>query len=493
VKKVQLALLLADRVGISLGSSEDRGDYEERSSVYDALEDAGNLFERTLWGGKGMETAKARKYILDRGIMEQTARDFSLGYAPNSWDFLIGRLSKKHSSETLKQAGLVGAGERGPYDMFRGRVMFPIRALTGKIIGFGGRTIIGDERKYVNSPETSVFKKSRILYGLPEAQKVIRDSGRFVVCEGYTDMILAHQYGLCNFVATCGTAFTSEQAELIKRFSGSEVVLLFDGDEPGRKAAFNASKELIGRGNTSVCLLEGGKDPADILNEEGRRSLEEKLEKTVPLFDFYVDCQSKERDLSVPEEASAFLNRIAGDLRKVPPTLLGLYVDDLARRTGFRQESIEAVVFEDYEFRGSRGFGAEARLLRGLLEFQEARNYFIGRLSPEMFLFPETQALYKYLIDLKERVPLLVDRPLFDESQKIITELNERQEELDSEKLRILLTRRLRNSVKLDDLEAAYVEMLGNNTANLIEDAKKRGHGLDQIEQVIRGLKKELE
>jgi len=263
----EAAQKLADKAGVALHfSEEDRIRHTKTEKLYRVLEKAASVYEKTLW-----ENPSVQDYLKGRGVEESTSREFGLGYAPDSWDFLRDHL--RDDVGILVEAGLIGEGRRY-YDRFRNRLMFPIRNALGRIVGLAGRTLGDDPAKYLNTPKTPIFDKSSLLYALSVSAKTINDTGEVVVMEGYLDAILAHQHGFGNAVATCGTAFTRQQAEIMKnRFNNARVILCFDGDERGQEAAFRATKRLLGRGNTSVCLLKDEKDPADILVDGGRTEL----------------------------------------------------------------------------------------------------------------------------------------------------------------------------------------------------------------------------
>ena len=193
----------------------------------------------------------ARRYIEGRGVSEETVRAFRLGVAAPDWNDLTGRLQQKGiGAGAIRKAGLLVEGrERGDYDRFRGRLMFPIAGIDGQVIGFGGRAM-GEEKgaKYINTPETLLYKKSRVLYGIDLAREAIRKTRSAVLVEGYFDVIGLHQAGVKNAVAVCGTALTPEHVELLKRCDCRDVVVLFDGDQAGLAAPAKAAQALLPAG-----------------------------------------------------------------------------------------------------------------------------------------------------------------------------------------------------------------------------------------------------
>src|SRR5512147_2535827 len=240
-------------------SAEQRQRRRERAEVLSACDSAARLQSR--FG------EPARAYLSGRGIAEETARRFRLGVASEAWNDLAARVKEKGiSEEALVKAGLLvpRVGKR-PYDRFRGRLLFPIAGLDGEVIGFGARVLPGgDEKgaKYVNSPESPVYKKSRVLYGLDLAREAIRKTRSAVLVEGYFDVIGLHQAGVRNAVAVCGTALTPEHLELLERCDCREVVILFDGDQAGLAAPAKAAQVLLPSpvtGKVAVLPSDAGK------------------------------------------------------------------------------------------------------------------------------------------------------------------------------------------------------------------------------------------
>lgn len=256
---------LASRAGVELEaqSPQERERRERRQAWFRTSALAAEFFETTLWS-QTPAGEFGRKTLTERGISEETARAFGIGVAPDGWDALFQAARERNLPlQALLDLGLLRQKAPGqkPYDFFRNRLMFPIKDEQGKVRGFGGRTLDGDERKYVNSPEVPGFyEKRNILYGLDSARKA--RAKRLVVVEGYMDVVIPHQAEFTEFVAALGTAFTVEQAKLAKRYV-DEVVLLFDGDEAGASATLKALANLVGIEGLSVRVarLPAGMDP----------------------------------------------------------------------------------------------------------------------------------------------------------------------------------------------------------------------------------------
>ena len=259
--------LLADRAGVKL--EYDRGSFSdgksEREKIFQILEEATGYFETNL-----KSNDEARNYLQKRGVAEKTCVVFRLGYAPDEWRSLLTHLkNKKFTESDLEKAGLIKKNETGSnyYDRFRGRIIFPIADSAGRIVGFSGRILKGkpEDAKYLNSPETELFAKSRILYGLDKAKAEIRRRDFAVLVEGQMDLLMSHQAGVANAVASSGTALTDEHINLLKRFS-NRLLLVFDPDEAGFKAALRGAGLALTRGlEVKVAVLPKGLDPADLI------------------------------------------------------------------------------------------------------------------------------------------------------------------------------------------------------------------------------------
>jgi len=261
--------LLADRAGIRIEESRERerpADGTDRPRVLKTVAWAAQVFERFLRDTR--LGAPAREYLERRGFTDATVEAFHLGWVPDSWDSLVRAAAKRGvSNELLAAAGLVVPRNDGSgnYDRFRNRVMFPIFDTLNRPIAFGGRTLGDDPAKYLNSPDTAVFDKSRNLYGLTAAREAIGASRQAIVVEGYTDCLMAHQVGIANTVATLGTSLTRDHVRLLKRYA-DEVVLVFDGDTAGQNAADRAVQLFLEEElNVRIATLHEGIDPCEFL------------------------------------------------------------------------------------------------------------------------------------------------------------------------------------------------------------------------------------
>lgn len=250
---------LAEQAGVAVDTK-----YGEKTSrdLFEINGVALEFFQREL-------SAQARAYLLERGLTPETIERFELGFAPDGWDGLLKwSRSRGISERQLLEAGLLSESpESGRiYDRFRNRVMFPIRDHLGRLVGFGGRVLDDSKPKYLNTPETEVFRKGELLYGLDKARTQLKDDGELVVVEGYMDVISMHQHGLTGAVATLGTALTAEHALLLERLGAQSIVLMFDQDEAGQKATLAGLDQVIGgKFRVRASRVPHGKDPADAL------------------------------------------------------------------------------------------------------------------------------------------------------------------------------------------------------------------------------------
>jgi len=344
---------LAARIGYTL-HYEDGGAAPEtsgRTRLYQANAAAAEWFRGQLSSG---EADAGRRFLGERGFDAGAAAHFGVGYAPKGWNHLRDALrAQGFSDEELSAAGLVSQGQRGVYDRFRGRVVWPIRDVTGQTIGFGARRLYDDDQgpKYLNTPETTIYKKAQVLYGLDLAKKDVSRSHRVVVVEGYTDVMACHLAGVTTAVATCGTAFGADHITMLRRVMGDdtaagEVVFTFDPDTAGQKAALRAFADAK-RFNAQTYVATGpqGLDPCDLRLERGDAAVRSMLDTKVPMFEFVIDQRLAGFDLASVEGRVGALRAAApvvGELRD--PLLQPEYTRVLARRLGMDTEAVRREV-----------------------------------------------------------------------------------------------------------------------------------------------------
>ena len=279
--------------GLSPGDKRARS---RRESLYRANQQAAELYHRFLLEAR--EAEPARKYLGSRGFSKEAVEEFGVGYAPGFQDFLLRRLARELSPELLVEAGLALKDPSGHIrDRFRSRITFPVHDLAGRAVGFGARLLEGDGPKYLNSPETPVYRKGEMLYNLDRAKTAITSSGRAHVVEGYTDVIALHRGGIETAVATCGTALSEGHMRLLSRFA-ERAVLAFDSDEAGARAAERAygffeqfPVEVL------VLVLPEGLDPADMVKERGAEAFEDFAAQALPLVEYMIRRTLRGKDL----------------------------------------------------------------------------------------------------------------------------------------------------------------------------------------------------
>lgn len=296
----------------ALGYQQKKQDYSE---IYSVLEQVAVFYVKQL--RNNAQSALAVEYLKNRGLSGDIAKEFSLGYAPKEWN----ALSSKFDEKLLLEAGVLGNKDGRSYDRFRGRLIFPIRDKRKRIIGFGGRVLDDSMPKYLNSPETAVFSKSKELYGLSELLDKDSKPKRIVIVEGYMDVLALAQFGISYSVAALGTATSKSHLDLLFRFT-SELVFCFDGDAAGRKAAWRAVQEAFpslkdGR-QIRVLLLPEGQDPDSLVREYGAEGLESKIESAQALSDYFFDYLSKDINIETVEGRSLLMAKATPYLEKIP-------------------------------------------------------------------------------------------------------------------------------------------------------------------------------
>ena len=339
---------LARRTGVQVRSDPGAGERRGRRDHFSSLVASAITFyhERLR---RGDDAGPARSYLRGRGYDGEVVDEYRIGYAPDGWNALVTELKAQGADErSLIDAGLARRGRGGRvYDYFRGRVMFPIHDLRGDPVGFGGRILAGDGAKYLNSPDSPIYNKTRLLYGLDRARAAIARSNRSVVVEGYTDVIALHRAGVEEAVATCGTALTEEHFDLLRRFSET-VVLAFDADEAGAEAARRTSElEAPARLDLDmrVAVMPDGGDPADIVQHGRVAEVVEAIESAQPLFQFRLERDVARFDLSEPEGRARALHAAATQLARVSDAVTRTeYERFVARLVGVELETVAGAV-----------------------------------------------------------------------------------------------------------------------------------------------------
>lgn len=414
--------LVAERAGVEIREESREGREDPYRHLYEANSFAQEFFGKSLWEEKTGKDARA--YLKGRGIGRETAERFGLGYAPDAWRALReGGAVHGIDDAVLLEAGLLIQREEGkePYDRFRNRVIFPIESTSGRVLAFGGR-VLGKEAKgmpkYLNSPETPVYHKGEVLYGLSWAKNAIRREEGALVVEGYMDAVSLAATGIENVVAPLGTSLTQDQARLLARYC-TRVFLLFDSDPAGLKATFRAGDVLLAAGlHPAVVTLPPGEDPDTIVRKEGPEGVREYLSQALDVLDRKFQILEERDYFSSIERTRGAVDRLLPTLRAAKdPALRDIYVAKVAERTGVRRETLNAEL-EKVEVGvparprarawppskpiGSNrpiDLGAERKLIMLLLQFRDYVDLAAERLAPEELSDPALRAVFQALVE----------------------------------------------------------------------------------------------
>ena len=361
---------LAQRINFELHYEEGSGKPNEsgnRSRILAANTAAAEFFVAQL---ATPGAAEGRKFLGERGFDKAAAEHFGIGYAPKAWNELRDHLKTKgFTEEEQLQAGLLSQGDKGVYDRFRGRVIWPIRDVTGQTIGFGARKLFDDDQgpKYLNTPETPVYHKQQVLYGLDLAKRDVSKTRRVVVVEGYTDVMAAHLSGVTIAVATCGTSFGVEHIKLIRRIMGDdsglgEVIFTFDPDAAGQKAAMRAfAEEQRFAAQTYVAVAPEGLDPCDLRLARGEQAVRDLMDAKVPMFEFVIRQMLKNYNLDTVEGRVAALREAAPVVADIRDSALRPgYTRELARLTGVDVSEAQVAVSNAVKASRSKGMQTTA-------------------------------------------------------------------------------------------------------------------------------------
>ena len=437
---------LAERIGYTLtyeAGSTTSGPSINRSRLVAANLAAATYYQEQL---QLPEAQHGRDFLTKRGFDRDAAKTFGVGYAPDQWDSLFKFLKGKGFTDAeLMLAGLIKEGTKGPIDRYRNRLIWPVKDISGDVVGFGARKLAKDEidqgPKYLNSPETPIYKKNQILYGLDMAKKEIAKSRQVVIVEGYTDVMAAHLAGVTTAVATCGTAFGDEHIRIIRRllmdadaFRG-EVIFTFDGDAAGQKAALRAfedDQKFVAQ--TFVAVEPNGMDPCELRQAHGDSAVRELIARRVPLFEFAIKSVIAGYDITNPEGRVNALNQVAPLIGKIrdaslrPEYLrllagwLGMEVDIVStavKRSGNRVEDSQPskVNLTDPIL------VLEREVLKVKLQISGLAASWVD-LEPNAFSYPLYDQLRK-LIDANDgfTTEILLEKSNSDELKTLITEL----------------------------------------------------------------------
>lgn len=408
--------LLADRAGVELKRARLRqgsGGQSKRQRLFELLELTARFYHEILI--RQAAGARARAYLNERGVGAETMAHFQLGYAPKAWDTLQNFLRHKgYSPQEMAAAGVVGESERGTvYDRFRGRVIFPVTDVQGRTVAFGGRIApwyaTGEEGKYINSPETELYQKRRTIYNLHRAKQHLRHGTPCVVVEGYLDVVLCVQSGVCNVVASSGTAFTPEATALLGRYSG-ELHLAFDADAAGWRAIVAATQVALQAGlRVAAVVLPAGRDPADLAQESVER-LRAVLGRPRSLMTVLLERLRASREGADREGYLRDLLPLVAQVRN--PVVQGEMVQELAEALHLPEQRVAALLSVaggsspaavGGEVYSGRDVLTTEQYVLGLMLADEAARELLSALAPAFFLDQPAATLYKILHGMAER------------------------------------------------------------------------------------------
>ena len=437
---------LAERTGVRLEFEETASEpnRDQKELLFRLHEQVAGFFHQTLLKEKSAEPARA--YLKKRGITADVVKRWRLGYSPDAWDALIQwAASRKFSAELLEAAGLALRRERGDgfYDRFRGRLMFPICDEQGRVVAFSGRILTDakDQPKYVNSPETPIFQKGKILFALDKAKRAILDEKFAIVCEGQVDAISCHEAGMTNVVAPQGTALTEQHARILKRYV-EEVVLMFDADAAGQNAVVRSAEPLWEAGLViRVAVLPQGHDPDSFVKEMGAEKLKNLITKAPSFFVYLLERLSKQYDPNTDGGKVQIAQQMAAWLARIPnPVLFARYAQEASKRLQLTGTSIEQEILklrrrlphlqartEASETR-SPSYPAEELLLQLMLTDERIVDVVAERLDRAWLTQSAPGKLIGYIVDLQigrrwDGSDTLLNQVSDEEEKRLLAEL----------------------------------------------------------------------
>jgi len=378
------------------------------------------------------ETAK--QYIKSRGISSSSIEKFEIGYAPKSHETINFLKTNFLNLADAKELGIIDSGQNGLYARFIERITFPIYALNSKIVGFGGRTITGHNAKYVNSPQTKIFNKSRLLYGYHLAKQNIYNKKRIIVTEGYLDVIMLHQAGFDTAVATLGTALTQEHLPLLKR-GEPKVIVAYDGDKAGLNAALKAAV-MLSHSNFEggVVIFAGGADPADMVKDGKINQLEQMFSNPKPFIPFVIDMIISRYEIQIPEKKQQCLKEVNEYLRTLTPILQDEYAKYVASALNINTKHIQVQrqnrVANNIQTNLTNVDIAELSIIKTILDKPQYLDMVLDIVDESMFL--NHQEEFKMLLNDKDNSKL---RAILLQDEIIIYS----QDELKQQLLRFLI------------------------------------------------------
>lgn len=495
---VEAMKTLADRAGITLPqtemSKEEKQKADLRGRILEINKLAGKYFYYQLKSERGKG---AYHYLQNRGLSNETIVKFGLGYSNKYSDDLYQYLKQQgYDDGLLKETGLVTLDEqKGGHDKFWNRIMFPIMDVNNRVIGFGGRVMGEGMPKYLNSPETKVFDKSRNLYGLNLARQSRERS--IIICEGYMDVISLHQAGFHNAVASLGTAFTGLQANLLKRYT-DEVLLTYDSDEAGTKAALRAIPILKEAGlSAKVIRMEPYKDPDEFIKNMGREAFEDRIANAQNSFFFEIEVLERNFDLSDPEEKTRFFNETAKKLTDFPEEIeRNNYIEAIDRRYHVGFDNLRKLVnrygaqliHRETAYHSARE--SDRKLKKGEDGFAKSQKLLLTWLMEDASLFEKIKGIITPE-DFKEDLYYQVAKMLFEQYEtarqvtpaRILNNFDSKEEQTEVASL-------FHTTLSLDmnqlEREKAFNEIIQRIKKYSLEEAGRHVTDINKLQEIIQ-------
>jgi DNA primase len=435
---------LAERAGIQLQFDEEA--YEDRNKIellYEINKNAGKYFYDNLTSHDGIY---AKEYLEHRGIKNETITRFGMGFSLRSNDALLNKFQDKYKKEELISSGLViQANLNELRDRFRGRLMFPIISESGRVVGFGARRLFDSdnlEAKYINSPETKIYNKGKILYGLNFAKKRIKETGYALLVEGYMDLISLYQSGIENVIASSGTSLTNLQVKILSRYT-KEIVIVYDADLAGQNAARRGIELILENGiNASLIVLPKGEDPDSFIKNNGKEKFEELLAKRQSVINYIGESYKNEGKFNTPEGKTEFVREIINLIARIKdPIKRDFYIKDIAERfviyeSIIRQEldkllklKSRGLTKEPVQYQRESSFeglveektsanisNVELMLIRLLVDSDsETKEFLMNNLEVDFITDPDTIRIINYIFENYEKPDRINHVNLFNE------------------------------------------------------------------------------
>lgn len=491
---------LADRVGITLPekdfTAEERRQADERSILLDIQKKAAKYFYYQLKHENGKV---GYEYLKERGLSNKTILSFGLGFANSYSNDLYQYLKGQgYSDRILKESGLVKIEERGAYDKFWNRVMFPIMDVNSHVIGFGGRVMGDGTPKYLNSPETKIFDKSRNLYGMNVARRTRKDY--MLICEGYMDVISMHQAGFTNAVASLGTAFTLQHGMLLKRYT-QKVVLTYDSDSAGVNAARRAIPILRDAGlSVKVLNMEPYKDPDEFIRNLGAEAFQQRIDRAENSFLFEIRIMKGKYSMEDPEQKTQFFNETAQKLLEFSDEMeRNNYIEAISKTYGISYDSLKKRVAY-YGTRSAMAVKSAEKPKSGIQSRKEkdegikvAQRLLLTWISEEPFVYHKIKELIKPE-DFTDELYRKVAELLFGQMEegepnpgKILNYFMEDEEVY--KKVAAIFHEKLPSYLTKEEQNRAFSETVLRIKRNSLEEASRHVQDIRQLQEIIRAQK----